>query len=134
MLPILITGRSVLFQARTLVACVDVRLQRVLVAAQRSNRNAAPSHTLFVQSSKFGASSSVAHRVSLQLGDGIRLSVVITRLQALFPPIRGRTHNTPDPAALYPYYCPGSSGATYPIVTVSVLVRPAELITINTNR
>jgi len=51
----------------------------------------------------------------------------------VFPPIRGRTHNTPDPAARYPHYCPGSSGATYPIVTVSVLVRPAELMTINTN-
>ena len=51
----------------------------------------------------------------------------------VFPPIRGWTHNTPYPAALYPYYCPGSSGATYPIVTVSVLVRPAELITITTN-
>jgi hypothetical protein len=70
---------------------------------------------------------------SLELGDGIRLSVVWLDSRPVFSPIRDRTHNTPDPAALYPYYCPESSGATYPIVTVSVLVRPAELITINTN-
>ena len=72
---------------------------------------------------------------ALELGDGIKLT-------------NSSLNSTPGPCSpqfvagpttlrirppLYPYYCPGSSGATYPIVTVSVLVRPAELITINTN-